>query len=124
LVVVDRVSHPRIDPLVHLSAEAAEQVAALTHALERDVRIAVAAPEKHGRAVHRPVVFARRTWRADHPAAERDDGRYRRAWRAANSRARHAPCENPSTARRSALPFTRRLSTRLASTPSAELNQG
>ncbi len=44
---IDRVSHALVDPLVDDRAHSSKDFRGFVHAFERDVRIDVAAPEKH-----------------------------------------------------------------------------
>src|SRR5262249_52612411 len=75
LVAVDGVPHAWINALVDAREEAAEHVSRLVDAVERNVRIDVAAPEEYRRSVERPRVLARSTWRTDEAAAQADDRR-------------------------------------------------
>ncbi len=74
LVVVDGVTHPGIDPLDDVTAERLEDARRHFHALERDVRIHIAAAKDNARACKRAYVGARRAFRADQPCAQADDG--------------------------------------------------
>src|SRR5204863_2441090 len=73
LVARNCVAHAGIDPFVDGGAHRAEDVRGFMHALDRDVRVDVAAPEEDGRPVERSRIVARRAGRPDETAAQAED---------------------------------------------------
>ena len=71
-VAVHGMSHAWIDPLIHVRVHPSEHVYRFVNSFERDVRIEIAASEKHRSAGERPGVVPRRPRRPDESAAERE----------------------------------------------------
>jgi hypothetical protein len=69
-VAVDRVSHSSVNAFVDDASHSTQCLSRFVHALERDVRIDVAATEEDGRSAHRPHVVANEPRWADQPAAD------------------------------------------------------
>src|SRR4051812_22250364 len=75
LVLVDAVAGARVDARGHLGAKRAHHGIGLAHAPDRDVWVALAAPEQDWHALERPDAFRRRGDRvANQAAAEAYDG--------------------------------------------------
>src|SRR5690625_7278393 len=70
LVGVHGVAHARVDALVGSCPHTLEGRGRLLHALQRDVRVDVAAAQKHRRAFERAVVVAGRALRATETAGQ------------------------------------------------------
>src|SRR6266851_2897551 len=76
LLDADHVAHPGIEADGHVGAHPLQGLSGLDHTRHRDVRVDVAAAEKHRRPRERPREVARRPVGPDQAAAEADDRDY------------------------------------------------